>query len=32
MPGSAIDSGCIDLILSPEEIGREIGRIAQDQR
>ena len=28
MPGSAIASGCIDLILSPEDIGREIVRIA----
>ena len=29
MPESAIDSGCIDLVLSPEEIGQEIIRIAQ---
>lgn len=29
MPCSAIASGCIDLILSPEEIAREIVRIAQ---
>jgi chemotaxis response regulator CheB len=29
MPGSAIASGCIDFILSPEEIGREIVRIAR---
>ena len=29
MPESAIDSGCIDLVLSPEEIGQEIVRIAQ---
>jgi chemotaxis response regulator CheB len=29
MPESAIASGCIDLILSPEEIAREIVRIAQ---
>jgi two-component system chemotaxis response regulator CheB len=28
MPGSAIDSGCIDFILSPEDIAREIVRIA----
>ena len=28
MPGSAIASGCIDFILSPEEIAREIVRIA----
>ena len=29
MPFSAIASGCVDLILSPEDIGREIARIAQ---
>ncbi len=29
MPESAIDTGCIDLILSPEEIGLEIVRIAR---
>ena len=28
MPGSAIASGCIDFILSPEEIAREISKIA----
>ena len=28
MPQSAIDTGCIDFILSPEEIAREIIRIA----
>lgn len=28
MPQSAIDSGCIDFILSPEEIAHEIRRIA----
>jgi two-component system, chemotaxis family, protein-glutamate methylesterase/glutaminase len=28
MPGSAIASGCIDFILSPEEIAQEIVRIA----
>ena len=28
MPASAIDSGCIDLVLSPEEIALEIARIA----
>src|SRR5664279_4885877 len=28
MPGSAIASGCIDFILSPEDIGNEIVRIA----
>jgi len=30
MPGSAIASGCIDFILSPEDIAREIMRIARD--
>lgn len=30
MPGSAIASGCIDFILSPEGIAREIMRIARD--
>jgi chemotaxis response regulator CheB len=29
MPGSAIASGCIDFVLSPEDIAREILRIAQ---
>lgn len=29
MPKSAIASGCIDLVLAPEEIAREILRIAQ---
>jgi two-component system, chemotaxis family, protein-glutamate methylesterase/glutaminase len=28
MPGSAIASGCIDFILSPEDIGRKIAAIA----
>ncbi len=28
MPESAIDSGCIDFILAPEDIGKEITRIA----
>jgi chemotaxis response regulator CheB len=28
MPESAIDSGCIDFILSPENIAKEIVRIA----
>jgi two-component system, chemotaxis family, protein-glutamate methylesterase/glutaminase len=32
MPGSAIESGCIDFILSPEEIADEIGRIENDRR
>jgi two-component system chemotaxis response regulator CheB len=30
MPGSAIASGCIDFILSPEDIATEIVRIARD--
>jgi len=29
MPGSAIASGCIDMILAPEEIAKAIGRIAR---
>lgn len=29
MPESAIESGCIDFILSPEDIAKEIRRIAQ---
>jgi len=29
MPESAIDTGCIDFVLSPEHIAREIVRIAQ---
>ncbi len=29
MPESAIESGCIDFVLSPEDIAREIARIAQ---
>ncbi len=29
MPKSAIASGCIDFVLSPEDIGKEIVRIAQ---
>jgi two-component system chemotaxis response regulator CheB len=29
MPQSAIATGCIDFILSPEDIGREIARVAQ---
>lgn len=28
MPASAIDSGCIDFVLSPEDIAKEIKRIA----
>lgn len=31
MPESAIASGCIDLVLSPEDIAKEIIRIAQAQ-
>lgn len=31
MPQSAIASGCIDLILPPEDIAREIARIAQGE-
>lgn len=30
MPQSAIDSGCIDFILSPEEIAQEIRKIAKE--
>jgi chemotaxis response regulator CheB len=29
MPSSAIDSGCVDYVLSPEDIGGEIKRILQ---
>jgi chemotaxis response regulator CheB len=32
MPGSAIASGCIDLVLSPEDIAQEIIRIAHAVR
>ncbi len=32
MPESAIASGCIDFILSPEEIAREIIRISQENK
>jgi two-component system, chemotaxis family, protein-glutamate methylesterase/glutaminase len=32
MPITAIESGCIDLVLSPEEIAVEIGRIAQSEK
>ena len=31
MPESAIASGCIDFVLSPEEIGKELVRIARDE-
>jgi two-component system chemotaxis response regulator CheB len=30
MPGSAIASGCIDFVLSPEDIAQEIVRIARN--
>ena len=29
MPQSAIDSGCIDFVLSPEDIAKEIVRIVR---
>jgi chemotaxis response regulator CheB len=32
MPESAIASGCVDLVLSPEDIAREIVRIAHATR
>ncbi|MGV8891467.1 MAG: chemotaxis protein CheB [Burkholderiaceae bacterium] len=32
MPESAIDTGCIDFVLSPEEIAQEIVRIAQESK
>lgn len=32
MPESAIASGCIDLVLSPEEIAKEIIRIAKGEK
>ena len=32
MPESAIASGCIDFVLSPEEIAREIVRIAHEDK
>jgi two-component system chemotaxis response regulator CheB len=31
MPNSAIESGCIDFILTPEEIAKEIIRIAHSE-
>ena len=31
MPESAIESGCIDFVLSPEDIAREIVRISHAQ-
>lgn len=32
MPESAIESGCIDYILSPEDIAKEIIRISHDEK
>ena len=32
MPKSAIASGCIDFILSPEDIAKEITRIAHEEK
>jgi two-component system chemotaxis response regulator CheB len=32
MPASAIASGCVDLVLSPEEIAQELLRIARPQK
>lgn len=32
MPASAIASGCVDFILSPEDIAKAIRRIAHDER
>ena len=32
MPESAIESGCIDFVLSPEEIAKEIIRIAKGEK
>ncbi len=29
MPGSAIAAGCVDLVMDPESIARELGRIAR---
>jgi chemotaxis response regulator CheB len=31
MPESAIESGCIDFVLAPEEIAKEIVRIARSE-
>lgn len=31
MPESAIDSGCIDFVLAPEDIAKEIVRIAKNE-
>jgi two-component system chemotaxis response regulator CheB len=32
MPESAIASGCVDFVLSPEDIAQELARIAQPRR
>jgi len=32
MPESAIASGCVDFVLSPEDIARELGRIARSPK
>jgi chemotaxis response regulator CheB len=32
MPESAIESGCIDFVLSPEDIAKEIVRISQSRK
>jgi chemotaxis response regulator CheB len=32
MPESAIDSGCIDYVLSPEDIAKEIKRIINSSK
>lgn len=32
MPESAIDSGCIDFVLSPEDIAKQIIRIADTNK
>ncbi|MEW6303993.1 MAG: chemotaxis protein CheB [Verrucomicrobiota bacterium] len=29
MPGSAIDSGCVDTVMTPEAMGKELARIAR---
>ena len=31
MPKTAIDSGCIDFVLAPEDIAKEIVRIAKNE-
>jgi two-component system CheB/CheR fusion protein len=32
MPGNAVAAGCIDFVLPPEEIARELGRVARHPR